>query len=810
MPITPGIWLATLMTAAAVLVSFGSQATAAPEPSHSGGDGVVTSSDVARSTSPPNRSFLNVTSDPITFSEFTTGTSVFDQYADRGILFGGDAPFITTDGSQPTSPVLSGSPKFFGRIDIIFTRPGSLETEPVLGFSADVGFINNRDSVEVAYFDRNGIQLGATTTNALGINRVAVSLRGIARVTIRAIRSETAGFSIDNVDVQRAALGIVPTRYASLGDSYSSGEGLIQGRDLRYDCGTDLFQGRYFDDTTVRRSFPVWQSGRDCRPSTGSRSRLSTRQLLQLPQKHYRNKCHRHARAYPNQIRLALNIPAEQSLLVACSGATTRNLGLSEDPTDAAYAQHADLSPFRVAGGETQAKNLGDFSDPAQGGRAPDLITIGIGGNDAGFATVVSDCITGDCINKSPAVAGLLATIYDVVSPRLKRTFAGLRRRYPDATIAVFGYPRVLNPEGDTCLGLRSPFDSISPAEALYLEQTVRPELNQAIAEAAAAAGLTYVDTSDATRGREICSDDPLVNGVEGGEEEAFGLVGSESFHPKPSGHDAIAKLFIDRYTDGAGRLVFKNPAPVESIEPEPSPLSIVIGSLDATPGSPCGAECVQPTVCVQGCTVDVAAQGLTPGATLQATLCVQGCGEAPALQRFGGPTALQALAPLTPLGTLQADAVGRVDARLTVPSAVPAGRYAVLLDGVGPDGLRQYAKGLLLVASATSRAARLPTQLSARAPRRARPTRRVRVAGHVRSGLRKATGVCVVQQRVGRSWRPVGRARLTKRQICGRQIRLRGMKRTVRVRVRYLGEGRYAASVSPPKAMRVSARGRR
>ena len=59
----------------------------------------------------------------ITFSEFSSGTKITDQYADRGIIFKGDSPFITSDGANPTSPVLSGSPRFNGAIEGHFVDP---------------------------------------------------------------------------------------------------------------------------------------------------------------------------------------------------------------------------------------------------------------------------------------------------------------------------------------------------------------------------------------------------------------------------------------------------------------------------------------------------------------------------------------------------------------------------------------------------------------------------------------------------------------------------------------------------------------
>ena len=44
----------------------------------------------------------NVNKDTITFSEFSQGTSISNQYLNYGILFGGDSPFITSDDSNST------------------------------------------------------------------------------------------------------------------------------------------------------------------------------------------------------------------------------------------------------------------------------------------------------------------------------------------------------------------------------------------------------------------------------------------------------------------------------------------------------------------------------------------------------------------------------------------------------------------------------------------------------------------------------------------------------------------------------------
>ncbi|MBM9508722.1 IPT/TIG domain-containing protein [Actinacidiphila acididurans] len=134
----------------------------------------------------------------ITFSELAYGTSVSDQYAPAGIVFGGDAPFITGDGSNPTSPVLSGSPLFQGNIDGTFVQPdGTART--VSGFSLDVGYIDNPGSIEIDAIGANGNVLETVSANQLGIVRVNVNLPGIAGFEVHAVADESAGFAIDNV-----------------------------------------------------------------------------------------------------------------------------------------------------------------------------------------------------------------------------------------------------------------------------------------------------------------------------------------------------------------------------------------------------------------------------------------------------------------------------------------------------------------------------------------------------------------------------------------------------------------------------------
>jgi hypothetical protein len=141
----------------------------------------------------------------ITFSEYELGTRIGNQYQGRGIHFGGNRPFVTDDSAQPTSPVLSGSPRFFGRIDIKIVNPLNGQPSSVKTVEFDVGYIDSANSLEIIHYSRQGKRLGITRPNLIGINHIRLDspggARAIRKVTIRADRDEPAGFAIDNVKV---------------------------------------------------------------------------------------------------------------------------------------------------------------------------------------------------------------------------------------------------------------------------------------------------------------------------------------------------------------------------------------------------------------------------------------------------------------------------------------------------------------------------------------------------------------------------------------------------------------------------------
>jgi hypothetical protein len=138
-------------------------------------------------------------SNMITFSEFPLNTFISNQYADYGILFGGDNPFITTDNSNPTSPVLSGSPRFVGTIAGSFVDPNDGSTPNIVAsFSVDAGYFDSLASIRLEWFGLDGNKLGQITNSQLGIENFVVEGGNIASWSFSIIVDEPAGYAIDN------------------------------------------------------------------------------------------------------------------------------------------------------------------------------------------------------------------------------------------------------------------------------------------------------------------------------------------------------------------------------------------------------------------------------------------------------------------------------------------------------------------------------------------------------------------------------------------------------------------------------------
>jgi hypothetical protein len=116
--------------------------------------------------------------------------------------------FITTDGANPTSPVLSGSPRFNGSIAVAFDVD-------VAGVGLDGGFFDAIGGTAITAFDRNGALLGSVLNEGLGIEFLGLVTNDgtaqIAGLLFSLVGPEPAGYAIDNLRFGIQGQVVVPT-----------------------------------------------------------------------------------------------------------------------------------------------------------------------------------------------------------------------------------------------------------------------------------------------------------------------------------------------------------------------------------------------------------------------------------------------------------------------------------------------------------------------------------------------------------------------------------------------------------------------
>lgn len=195
--------------------------------------------------------------------------------------------------------------------------------------------------------------------------------------------------------------------------------------------------------------------------------------------------CKRSANAYPNL--WAASHTTSSYRFVACSGATTTS----------------------VASGQ-----LGALSS------ATTLVSITVGGNDAGFADVMQTCVLYSTSTCQSRVARAESYMKNTLPGRLDSVYSKIRAKAPSARVVVLGYPRLYKIV-NFCVGL-------SNAKRRALNHAA-DTLAGVIGRAADRAGFTWSDVRDEFAGHELCSGDDWLNAVT--------IPFGDSYHPTARGH---------------------------------------------------------------------------------------------------------------------------------------------------------------------------------------------------------------------------------------------------------------------------------
>ncbi|MFD6417691.1 SGNH/GDSL hydrolase family protein [Streptomyces sp. NPDC060194] len=196
--------------------------------------------------------------------------------------------------------------------------------------------------------------------------------------------------------------------------------------------------------------------------------------------------CKRTPRAYP-ALWAAANSPSSFAF-TACSGARTNDVTSGQ------------LGPLNAS---------------------TDLVSISIGGNDAGFADVMTTCVLQSESRCLSRIATARAYADTTLPGRLDSVYDAIRAKAPSARVVVLGYPRFYKLNGSCIAGLTERERAAINGGADHL--------NAVTAKRAADHGFTFGDVTPAFTGHEICSGDSWIN--------SLNLLNiTESYHPKAAG----------------------------------------------------------------------------------------------------------------------------------------------------------------------------------------------------------------------------------------------------------------------------------
>lgn len=202
-------------------------------------------------------------------------------------------------------------------------------------------------------------------------------------------------------------------------------------------------------------------------------------------------------------------------------------------------AQEGSALDFAACTGATVDMVVGPGGQVASVDPASDLVTITVGGNDVGFATVVGDCLVDPdpCSHLDAQVEAALARL----GPALEAAYRQVEARAPGARLLVVGYPQVVADPAkvayDNCAAVNTPLPGrrIDADDARWL-RAKGDRLSDVVKGAAKAAGAVYVDVAGAFAGHEACTADPWLTGV-----VLTDLLAS--FHPTVAGQAELARL---------------------------------------------------------------------------------------------------------------------------------------------------------------------------------------------------------------------------------------------------------------------------
>lgn len=233
-----------------------------------------------------------------------------------------------------------------------------------------------------------------------------------------------------------------------------------------------------------------------------------------------KDSCHRSYGAWPRFLSSLEQNYVQPVQNIACSGATTEAFSKS----------------FKSELPQIQQ---------LQAAQAPSVITITIGGNNAGFSTLLGDCYVSQC-DRDGAIAYTKRWIENkerlqaVVSQILRQ----VRATSPNSQVYLVGYPNLVPTNQDNAVNC----GWLSRSERSGLVELATAMDKSQAAAAASVPGVRYVSVLDALSGHEECTTQSYMTPVNGNPWTPTQQAG----HPAAQGQIAIARV-VQQYLASRG-----------------------------------------------------------------------------------------------------------------------------------------------------------------------------------------------------------------------------------------------------------------
>lgn len=162
------------------------------------------------------------------------------------------------------------------------------------------------------------------------------------------------------------------------------------------------------------------------------------------------------------------------------------------------------------------------------------IVTITIGGNDAGFSSVITQCALPWPWSCDTDISNAQSFIKNTLPGLLNNVYSEIKTRAPNARVVVLGYPHLF-------MGVNCNAGTFFSTDEMTKLNTTADILRDVTSARAAAYGFTFKDAIPPFTGHAICSSSEWLNGLSN--------PTSDSYHPnrtgQKSGYEPLVRAVI-------------------------------------------------------------------------------------------------------------------------------------------------------------------------------------------------------------------------------------------------------------------------